>query len=139
MIEFKNFTEAISRLSISEVVFDSRNMCASKQRDRDAQARGGVVHRDRNRGASKLAFSAGFAVATALNAPIRPVIGAEQADEQADVGERGQIMRALLDARDDLEQALVHRLLDVVAAAGVGDSGHSVIQDRRDRRFANFA
>jgi hypothetical protein len=42
-------------------------------------------------------------------------------------------MRALLDARNDLEQALVHRLFDVVAAARARDAGHAVIQDRGDR------
>src|SRR5208283_4823728 len=44
-------------------------------------------------------------------------------------------MRALLDARYDLEKTLVHRFLDVVAAASAGDSSHSVIQYGGDRRF----
>ena len=44
-------------------------------------------------------------------------------------------MRALLDARNDLEQALVHRLLDIVAPPGVRDAGEAVVQDRRDRRL----
>src|ERR1700688_1938220 len=44
-------------------------------------------------------------------------------------------MRTLLDARNHLEKALVHRLLDVVAPAGACHAGDAVIQDGGDGRL----
>src|SRR5258708_18937211 len=44
-------------------------------------------------------------------------------------------MRALLDARNHLEKALVHRLLDVVAAARACHAGDAIVQNGGDRRF----
>ena len=74
VIEFRNFTEAISKLSISEVVLDSRNICASSSVIATAKPEAVLFIATDMAAANKLAFSAGFAVATALNAPIRPVM-----------------------------------------------------------------
>ena len=74
VIEFKNFTDAISKLSISEVVFDSRNMCANNSVIATPNPEAVLFMATEMAAASKLAFSAGFAVATALKAPIRPVM-----------------------------------------------------------------
>src|ERR1035438_5067391 len=74
VMEFKNFTEAISRLSINEVVFDSRNMCAVSSVIATAKPDAVLFIATEMAAASRLAFSAGFAVATALKAPIRPVM-----------------------------------------------------------------
>ena len=73
-MEFKNFTEAISKLSINEVVFDSRNMCAVRSVIATAKPEAVLFIATEMAAASRLAFSAGFAVATALKAPIRPVM-----------------------------------------------------------------
>jgi len=61
--------------------------------------------------------------------------GSEQSDEQADIRERRKIMRALLDTRNDFEEALVHGLFDVVATTGARHAGDSIVQDGRDRGF----
>src|SRR5258705_4520481 len=74
VIEFKNFTDAISRLSISEVVLDSRNMCDSSSVMATNNPDAVLFIATEIAAASKLAFSAGFAVATALKAPMRPVM-----------------------------------------------------------------
>ena len=74
VIEFKNFTEAISKLSINDVVFDSRNMCANNSVIATPKPEAVLFMATEMAAASKLAFSAGFAVATALKAPMRPVI-----------------------------------------------------------------
>src|ERR1700682_1650194 len=74
VMEFKNFTEAISRLSINEVVFDSRNMCAVSSVIATAKPDAVLFIATEMAAASRLAFSAGFAVATALKAPIKPVM-----------------------------------------------------------------
>src|SRR3984885_7511090 len=74
VIEFKNFTDAISRLSINEVVFDSRNMCDRSRVMATNNPEAVLFMATEIAAASKLAFSAGFAVATALKAPIKPVI-----------------------------------------------------------------
>ena len=66
VIEFKNFTDAISRLSISEVVFDSRNMCESSSVMATNKPDAVLLMATEIAAASKLAFSAGLAVATAL-------------------------------------------------------------------------
>src|ERR1700674_1374599 len=72
VMEFKNFTEAISRLSINEVVFDSRNMCDVRSVIATPKPIAVLFIATEIAAASKLAFSAGFAVATALKAWIRP-------------------------------------------------------------------
>ena len=74
VIELRNFTEAISKLSISEVVLDSRNMCESSSVMATNKPDAVLFMATEIAAASKLAFSAGLAVATALNAPMRPVI-----------------------------------------------------------------
>src|SRR5580698_897737 len=74
VMEFRNLTDAISRLSISDVVFDSRNMCAVSKVIATARPEAVLFIATEIAAASKLAFSAGFAVATALKAPIRPVM-----------------------------------------------------------------
>ena len=89
--------------------------------------------------ASRLAFSAGFAVATALKAPIRPVMVPSKPINRPTLASDDKIVSALLDSRNDLEQALVHGLFDVIAAAGAGDAGHAVVQDRGDRRLGVLA
>src|SRR5258708_39170204 len=76
VIEFKNFTDAISRLSISEVVLDSRNMCDSSSVMATNSPDAVLFMATEIAAANKLAFSAGLAVATALKAPMRPVMGA---------------------------------------------------------------
>src|ERR1700733_462144 len=74
VMEFKNFTDAISRLSIRDVVLDSRNMCAVRSVMATASPEAVLFIATEIAAASKLAFSAGFAVATALKAPIKPVM-----------------------------------------------------------------
>ena len=74
VMEFKNFTEAISKLSINDVVLDSRNMCAVSNVMATARPDAVLFIATEMAAASKLAFSAGFAVATALKAPIKPVM-----------------------------------------------------------------
>src|SRR5580692_7705171 len=74
VIEFKNFTEAISRLSINEVVLDSRNICDKSSVMATNSPDAVLFIATEIAAASKLAFSAGLAVATELNAPMRPVI-----------------------------------------------------------------
>src|SRR5450631_1427156 len=74
VMEFKNFTDAISRLSISDVVLDSRNMCDVSSVIATNKPDAVLFIATEMAAASKLAFSAGFAVATALKAPIKPVI-----------------------------------------------------------------
>ena len=73
-MEFKNFTDAISKLSISDVVFDSRNMCDSNRVIATPNPDAVLFIATEMAAASKLAFSAGFAVATALKALIRPMM-----------------------------------------------------------------
>src|SRR3981081_1570890 len=74
VIEFRNFTEAISKLSINAVVLDSRNMCASNKVMATNKPDAVLFMATEIAAANRLAFSAGFAVATALKAPMRPVI-----------------------------------------------------------------
>src|SRR5277367_6178777 len=69
VMEFRNFTDAISRLSISDVVLDSRNMCAVSSVIATANPDAVLFMATEMAAASRLAFSAGFAVATAPNAP----------------------------------------------------------------------
>src|SRR5260221_1235093 len=75
VIEFKNFTDAISKLSISDVVFDSRNICDSNSVIATPNPDAGLFIATEMAAASRLAFSARFAVATALKALIRPLMG----------------------------------------------------------------
>src|ERR1700735_2860916 len=75
VIELRNFTDAISRLSINDVVFDSRNMCASNRVMATAKPDAVLFMATEIAAANRLAFSAGLAVATALKAPIKPVMG----------------------------------------------------------------
>ena len=72
--EFRNFTDAISRLSIRAVVFDSRNMCDRSSVIATNNHEAVLFMATEIAAASRLAFSAGFAVATALNAPINPMM-----------------------------------------------------------------
>src|SRR5882672_12152726 len=74
VMEFRNFTDAISKLSINDVVFDSRNMCDVSSVMATAKPDAVLFIATEMAAASKLAFSAGFAVATALKAPIRPLM-----------------------------------------------------------------
>src|SRR5277367_2263509 len=74
VIEFKNFTDAISRLSIKEVVLDSRNMWERSSVMATPRPEAVLFIATEMAAASKLAFSAGLAVATALKAPMRPVM-----------------------------------------------------------------
>src|SRR5487761_1994931 len=74
VIEFRNLTEAISRLSINAVVFDSRNMCDNSSVIATARPDAVLFIATEIDAASRLALSAGFAVATAPNASINPVI-----------------------------------------------------------------
>src|SRR5271155_3772527 len=74
VIEFRNLTDAISRLSIMLVVFDSRNMCESSNVMATNRPEAVLFIATEMAAARRLAFSAGFAVATALNAPMRPVM-----------------------------------------------------------------
>src|SRR5579859_3681579 len=62
VIEFRNFTDAISKLSMSEVVFDSRNMCDSSSVMATPNPDAVLFIATEMAAASKLAFSAGFAV-----------------------------------------------------------------------------
>src|SRR5882757_1234341 len=66
VIEFRNLTDAISKLSINDVVFDSRNMCDSNRVIATPNPDAVLFIATEMAAASKLAFSAGFAVATAL-------------------------------------------------------------------------
>src|SRR5271154_2372897 len=74
VMEFRNFTDAISRLSISEVVLDSRNMCDSNSVMATPRPDAVLFIATEIAAASKLAFSAGLAVATALKALMRPMM-----------------------------------------------------------------
>src|ERR1700722_11545620 len=74
VIEFRNFTDAISRLSISDVVFDSRNICDSNRVIATPNPDAVLFIATEMAAARQLAFSAGFAVATALKALIRPMM-----------------------------------------------------------------
>src|ERR1700682_5157606 len=76
VIEFRNFTDAISKLSISDVVFDSRNMCDNNRVIATPNPDAVLFIATEMAAASRLAFSAGFAVAPALKALIRAVVGA---------------------------------------------------------------
>src|ERR1700728_3090395 len=67
VMEFKNFTEAISRLSINEVVFDSRNMCDSSKVMATAKPEAVLFIATEMAAASRLGFSAGIGVDTAPN------------------------------------------------------------------------
>src|ERR1700684_4287971 len=73
-IAFRNFNDAISRLSISAVVLDSRNMCDSSNVIATPKPDAVLFIATEIASDNRLAFSAGLAEATALNAPIRPVI-----------------------------------------------------------------
>src|ERR1700722_11339181 len=74
VMEFRNFTDAISKLSISEVVLDSRNIGAVSRVIATAKPDAVLFIATEMAAANRLAFSAGFAVATALKAPIKPVM-----------------------------------------------------------------
>jgi hypothetical protein len=58
---------------------------------------------------------------------------AEKSQQRCKIGKRCEVVRALLEARHDLHEALFHRLLDVVAAARRLNAREPVIQDLRDR------
>src|SRR5258708_32680103 len=73
-MEFKNFTDAISKLSINDVDLDSRNICVVSRVMATAKPDAVLFIATEMAAASRLAFSAGFAVATALKAPIKPVM-----------------------------------------------------------------
>src|SRR5581483_8868576 len=73
VMAFRNFTEAISRLSISSVVFVCRNACTNNSgtaviRPNAVQFMATEILAD-----NRLAFSAGLMVATAAKALIRPI------------------------------------------------------------------
>ena len=131
---FRNLIEATSRLSTSSVVLVSRYMWQSSS----------VIARPRP---SAVLFIATEMLADSIAGLLGRVHrrhrrervdqadhGAEQAHQHADVGERGEVMRALLEARDHLDQALFHRLLDVLAAARRRDARHAVAHDGGERR-----
>jgi len=61
------------------------------------------------------AFSAGLTCATAVNPLIRPDDRAQQAHQGDDVGERGDVVGALFQARHDFHHALLHRRVEVLA------------------------
>src|SRR5882724_5863293 len=61
--------------------------------------------------------------------------GAQQAEQGCEVGEGCQVVRALLQARHDLHQAFLHRLLDVIAAAGGLNARQAVVENVPDRRI----
>src|ERR1700683_2944958 len=69
VIEFRNFTEAISKLSISDVVLDSRNMCDSSSVIATAKPDAVLFIATDMAGANKTALSAGLAGAPARDAP----------------------------------------------------------------------
>jgi hypothetical protein len=63
------------------------------------------------------------------------MIGAQQTDQHADVGERAQVVSAFLETRHDLEQRLFHRLLDVVSTARRRETREAVLQHGADLRL----
>ncbi len=75
---------------------------------------------------SRLAFSAGLTVATALNALMRPMTVPSSPQQRCQIREGGQIVRALLELRHDAHQAFFHGLLDVIAALGILYTGQAV-------------
>ena len=81
---------------------------------------------------SRSAFSAGFAVATAVNALMRPTIVPSKPEQRRDVGERREIVRALLEPRHDLHEALLHGLLDVLAPPRGAHAVQAVRHDLAD-------
>ena len=135
VMEFRNFTTAISRLSISEVVLASRNMCDSSS----------VMATTRPEAVLFMASEMARRQQRGLLGRVRlrhrgegvdqRDDGAEQTDEHADVGQRAQVVRALFEARHDLEQRLFHRLLDVVATTRGGQTRQAVLQHGADLRL----
>src|ERR1700722_5541230 len=73
LMEFRNFTEAISKLSMSEVVLDSRNICAVSRVIATAKPDAVLFIATEMAASNRLAFSAGLAVANALEEPLRAV------------------------------------------------------------------
>src|ERR1019366_9197363 len=74
-----------------------------QQRDGNAQARRRVVHGDRNGGGQQAGLFRRIRRRHRAEGADEAGDGAEQADEQADVGERRQVVGAFFDARNDFE------------------------------------
>ena len=130
---FKNFTDAISMPVTIVCGLRLQHRVHEHERDRDHEAERRAVHADRDARRQQLRLVGEIGVRHGRERLDEADDRAEQARERRHVGERGEVGRALLELRHDLDQALLHRELDVVAAPHGSLARQSHAQDLRDR------
>src|SRR5450432_375667 len=103
-----------------------------QERNRDHQRERGVVHRDRDRRREHLGLLGGVDLRHGREALDQADDGAEQSDQRDHVGEGGDVVGALLEARHDFHHAFFHRRVEVFAPAGALHPRQAVVDDLAD-------
>ena len=106
-----------------------------QQRDRAHQAERRRVHRHRDTRRQQVRLVSRVGVRYRRERRDQADNRAQKSQQRRDVRQRRQVMRALLQPRQYLHQALFHRLLDVVATTRRLHPVQTVGQNRGDRRL----